>query len=86
MPTKRNKAGNMQPYVPAGYGDESGEYRENAYGLTSQTMESENIAKQNLKEFYNEANAYLENGVEVPDYIANTINNIKKRFKELKYD
>ena len=27
MPTKLNKAGNQQPYVPKGNGDESGEYR-----------------------------------------------------------
>ena len=26
MPTKRNKAGNQQNYVPAGHGDASGEY------------------------------------------------------------
>ena len=31
-PTKRNHAGNQQPYVPAGNGDESGEYRDNVYG------------------------------------------------------
>ena len=30
--TKRNKAGQQQPYVPPGHGDESGEYRDNAYG------------------------------------------------------
>lgn len=35
MPTKPNKSGGMQPYVPAGNGDESGEYRDNAYGGSS---------------------------------------------------
>ena len=32
MPTKRNKAGNQQNYVPAGHGDASGEYGDNATG------------------------------------------------------
>lgn len=32
MPTKLNKAGNQQNYVPAGNGDASGEYRDNADG------------------------------------------------------
>ena len=32
MPTKRNKAGNMQNYVPAGNGEPSGEYGDNATG------------------------------------------------------
>lgn len=32
MPTKLNKAQRQQPYVPAGHGDESGEYRDNFYG------------------------------------------------------
>ena len=35
MPTKYNRAGQQQPYVPAGNGDESGEYRDNAYGGNS---------------------------------------------------
>lgn len=26
LPTKRNKAGKQQPYIPKGYGDASGEY------------------------------------------------------------
>ena len=30
--TKRNRAGNQQPYVPAGNGDESGEYADNLTG------------------------------------------------------
>ena len=30
--TKRNYGGQQQPYVPAGNGDESGEYRDNSYG------------------------------------------------------
>ena len=30
--TKRNRAGNQQPYVPPGNGDESGEYRDNGFG------------------------------------------------------
>ena len=32
MATKINRAGNQQPYVPAGNGDASGEYADNAYG------------------------------------------------------
>ena len=32
MPTKLNKAGNQQPYVPQGNGDASGEYADNASG------------------------------------------------------
>ena len=32
MPTKRNHAGNQQNYVPAGHGDASGEYGDNATG------------------------------------------------------
>lgn len=32
MPTKRNKAGQQQNYVPAGHGDASGEYGDNATG------------------------------------------------------
>lgn len=32
MPTKRNHAGNQQPYIPAGNGDPSGEYGDNATG------------------------------------------------------
>lgn len=32
MPTKRNKAGNMQNYVPAGNGEPSGEYGDNVSG------------------------------------------------------
>lgn len=32
MPTKLNKAGNQQNYVPAGHGDASGEYGDNATG------------------------------------------------------
>lgn len=32
MPTKRNKAGNQQPYVPQGNGDASGEYADNQSG------------------------------------------------------
>lgn len=32
MPQKRNSAGNMQNYVPAGNGDSSGEYGDNASG------------------------------------------------------
>ncbi len=32
MPTKRNKAGNQQNYVPKGNGDASGEYGDNATG------------------------------------------------------
>lgn len=32
MPTKRNRAGNQQNYVPKGYGDASGEYGDNASG------------------------------------------------------
>ena len=32
MPTKINKAGNQQNYVPAGHGDASGEYGDNATG------------------------------------------------------
>lgn len=32
MPTKRNKAGNQQNYVPAGHGDASGEYGDNSTG------------------------------------------------------
>lgn len=31
--TKRNRAGQQQPYVPSGHGDESGEYRDNAYNV-----------------------------------------------------
>ena len=30
--TKRNRAGNQQPYVPAGNGDESGEYADMVSG------------------------------------------------------
>lgn len=32
MPTKRNKAGQQQPYVPQGNGDASGEYADNQSG------------------------------------------------------
>lgn len=32
MATKNNRAGNQQPYIPAGHGDESGEYAGDNYG------------------------------------------------------
>lgn len=46
MPTKLNRAGNQQNYVPAGNGDASGEYGDNATGsnknFTSKKQEPEN--------------------------------------------
>lgn len=47
MPTKLNKAGNQQPYVPKGNGDESGEYR----GSDSSTNISQEEYKNRINSF-----------------------------------
>ena len=38
MPTKRNGAGKQQEYIPAGYGDPSGEYGTNAGTLAGRNI------------------------------------------------
>lgn len=42
MPTKPNKAGQQQNYVPAGNGDASGEYGDNATGSNKHFTNSYN--------------------------------------------
>lgn len=46
MPTKRNKAGQQQPYVPEGYGDASGEYAQNATGSNVHYASPDDVKKQ----------------------------------------
>lgn len=46
MPTKRNSAGNQQPYVPAGYGDASGEYAEQATGSNKHYADAQDTTRQ----------------------------------------
>lgn len=50
MPTKNNRAGQQQPYVPSGNGDESGEYRDNAYGGESLDKEQPSSIKTQPKD------------------------------------
>lgn len=50
MPTKMNRAGNQQPYVPQGNGDASGEYADNERGSNvhyapKETPKSDSSAK-----------------------------------------
>lgn len=46
MPTKRNRAGQQQPYVPAGHGDASGEYGEHATGSNKHWVSPDDVKKQ----------------------------------------
>lgn len=48
MPTKLNRAGNQQNYVPAGNGDASGEYGDNASGSNIHFATKKDNAVQNL--------------------------------------
>lgn len=53
MPSKPNRQGNLQPYVPAGNGEESGEYREHGYGggsgSTTTTTTTKKVAPPSVK-------------------------------------
>lgn len=46
MPTKRNSAGQQQPYVPPGHGDASGEYADHAYGSNTHYASPDDVRKQ----------------------------------------
>ena len=46
MPTKRNSAGQQQPYVPAGHGDASGEYGEHATGSNVHYASPDDVKRQ----------------------------------------
>ena len=46
MPTKRNKAGKQQPYVPEGHGDASGEYAEHGTGSNQHYVSPEDVKRQ----------------------------------------
>ena len=46
MPTKRNSAGQQQPYVPSGHGDASGEYADHAYGSNTHYASPDDVRKQ----------------------------------------
>lgn len=46
MPTKPNKAGQQQPYVPAGHGDASGEYGEHATGSNKHYASPDDVKRQ----------------------------------------
>ena len=46
MPTKPNKAGKQQPYVPAGHGDPSGEYAENNTGSNKNYASPDDVKRQ----------------------------------------
>ena len=46
MPTKANKAGKQQPYVPAGHGDPSGEYAENNTGSNKNYASPDDVKRQ----------------------------------------
>lgn len=80
MPTKLNKAGNQQNYVPAGNGDASGEYGDNATGSNKnfQAIKRENRLKllnnktsnNKIKELINKVSDKLTpEGTEIIDYM-----------------
>ena len=46
MPTKPNKAGQQQPYVPAGHGDVSGEYGEHGTGSNKHWVSPDDVKRQ----------------------------------------
>lgn len=46
MPTKRNSAGQQQPYVPEGHGDASGEYAEHATGSNQHYVSPDDVKRQ----------------------------------------
>ena len=46
MPTKRNKAGQQQPYVPEGHGDASGEYAEHGTGSNQHYASPDDVKRQ----------------------------------------
>lgn len=46
MPTKRNGAGEQQPYVPQGYGDASGEYAEHKTGSNKHYASPDDVKRQ----------------------------------------
>ena len=80
MPQKLNKAGNMQNYVPAGNGDASGEYGDNATGSNKHFT---NFKKQSrVNELSNKqkkeiANYVYGKGLPTDDNIARTIKNLR---------
>lgn len=76
MPTKPNRAGNQQNYVPAGNGDASGEYGDNATGSNihfkvfkkPDGIQIENKGSEKYKYFLNEINAFAKGNAEINDY------------------
>lgn len=58
--TKRNYGGHQQPYVPAGNGDESGEYRDNSYGGFNNGYSLKSKPKSSPKELGIEIESKLE--------------------------
>lgn len=56
MPTKPNKAGQQQNYVPAGNGDASGEYGDNATGSNKHFTNFKKPDENETKSFYTENN------------------------------
>lgn len=65
MPTKRNKGGYQQPYVPKGNGDESGEYRNNETGINKGQYNAQVVNNYNQYQTKsinkNEKNSYNNN-------------------------
>jgi hypothetical protein len=54
MPTKRNRAGNQQPYVPEGNGDASGEYTNNESGTISTSKKGKSSNNLSINNFTKE--------------------------------
>ena len=72
MPTKLNKAGQQQNYVPQGNGDASGEYADNASGSNKHFTNFVQPTKEQAKSFfseenYNDAVSYISEQIKADD-------------------
>ena len=77
MPTKRNKAGNQQPYVPAGHGDASGEYGEHATGSNRHYTSPDDVKRQLG---YSPEQTKEESGT--PKELSDKLNGVKEKPKD----
>ena len=79
MPTKPNKAGQQQPYVPAGHGDVSGEYGEHGTGSNKHWVSPDDVKRQLG---YKEEQPKKES--ETPKELSDKLNGKKETQKESK--